>query len=823
MTMPHEHSELDHLIAEAEQRLAVLETQRAELLAQISDLQSQRGSCKNQPRSGCSFPNAKVTKDSTPAEKLTLFRQLFRGRDDVYARRWENQKTGVSGFQPACGNEWVRGLCDKPRVKCVDCLNRALLPITDVIVRNHIQGFDPQEQSYGKQKRDFTIGIYPLLRDETCWFLALDFDRSTWHQDALAFLETCRDHSIPAGLERSRSGNGGHIWIFFDSPVPASSARKLGSFLLTETMESRPEIGLGSYDRLFPNQDTMPHGGFGSLIALPLQKKPREQGNSLFVDDALNPYSDQIAFLSSLGRMSMDQVEGIVSDAERKGSILGVRLVSEEEDDEPWKAASSRSLIDTTIAGPLPEQISLVLANQVYVPNEDLSPALTNRLIRLAAFQNPEFYKAQAMRLPTFGKPRIICCAEDFSKHIGLPRGCLDEILELLQSLGIRIDLVDERVPGVPIDARFEGNLHPEQMVAAGKMLAHDTGVLAASTAFGKTVVAAHIIAERRVNTLVLVHRQQLLDQWVARLSAFLSIEPKEIGRIGGGKHKPTGLVDVALIQSLCRKDVVDDVVAQYGHLIVDECHHLSASSFERVAKECKARYVTGLSATTTRKDGHHPIIFMQCGPVRYRVDARKQAASRPFEHRVVVRETVFSMVGSQVDPTIQDIYSALMSDEARNAMILDDVISAVDSKRSPVVITERKEHLEMLAEHLRRAVRNVIVLKGGTGVKQRRAVAEQLASIPEDEERVLVATGRYLGEGFDDARLDTLFLTMPISWRGTLAQYAGRIQRLHGSKTEVLIYDYADLNVPMLARMYQKRLKGYVTIGYTVQCGSCE
>ncbi|WP_237051494.1 DEAD/DEAH box helicase [Magnetospirillum sp. ME-1] len=365
----------------------------------------------------------------------------------------------------------------------------------------------------------------------------------------------------------------------------------------------------------------------------------------------------------------------------------------------------------------------------------------------------------------------------------------------------------------------FTGTLTLEQQAASVALQRHDTGVLAATTAFGKTVVAAHVIAARMTNTLILVHRRQLLDQWIARLSTFLDLPPKSIGQIGGGKRKPTGIVDVAVIQSLVRKGEVDDLVGQYGHLVIDECHHLSAVSFEAVARRCKAKHVLGLSATVTRKDGHHPIIFMQCGPVRFRVDAKRQAAQRPFGHRVVLRQTGFTLpVGLNSDrPAIQDVYNALARDEQRNAMIFDDVLKALENGRSPVILTERKEHALLLAERLLQFARNVIVLHGGMGVRARRAQAEQLAAIADTEERVLIATGRYIGEGFDDARLDTLFLTMPISWRGTLAQYAGRLHRLHPGKREVIIYDYVDETVPVLARMGGKRFKGYDSLGYSV------
>ena len=352
--------------------------------------------------------------------------------------------------------------------------------------------------------------------------------------------------------------------------------------------------------------------------------------------------------------------------------------------------------------------------------------------------------------------------------------------------------------------ARFLGELTPEQSAAAAALLEHETGVLAAATAFGKTVVAAKMIAARERNTLVLVHRRQLLEQWVARLQAFLDIPPGGLGVIHGGKKKPTGIIDVALMQSLVRRGVVSDLVADYGHVVVDECHHLSAVGFEAIARAAKARYVLGLSATVTRKDGHHPIIFMQCGPVRYRVDARKQAASRPFDHKVVFRRTEFRLPRRQPDeqPAIQELYAKLAQDPARNDLIFDDILSALEDGRSPVVITERKDHLDMLAGRLSKFAKNVIVLRGGMGARRSRAASAALEEISDTEERVLVATGRYLGEGFDDARLDTLFLTMPISWRGTLSQYAGRLHRRHASKRDVVIYDYVDENEPMLMKM---------------------
>ncbi len=755
-----------------------------------------------------------VDHQSSAEAKVALFRSLFRGREDVYPRRFESRRTRKAGYQPACANEWVRGVCEKPRVKCTECPHRRFLPITDEVIRRHLAGQDDAG-------RDFVMGVYPMLQDETCFFLSVDFDKTHWREDTGAFLETCDSMHLSAALERSRSGNGGHIWLFFDEAISAGIARKLGSHILTETMERRPDIGLDSYDRFFPNQDTLPQGGFGNLIALPLQKKARQHGNSVFLDGDFAPHSDQWAFLSAVRKLGRSEAEEIVHDAERRGRVVGVRLALPDEDDPaPWTAPASRRRRESPLIGPLPNSVELILGNEVYIAKDVLPAGLRNRLLRLAAFQNPEFYKAQAMRLPTYGKPRIIACAEDHPRHIGLPRGCLDDAQKLLTDLKIGAVIRDERFDGIPLDVAFQGELRPDQQAAADAMLAHDTGVLSATTAFGKTVIAAWLIAQRGVNTLVLVHRRQLLEQWLERLSLFLGLPVEAIGRIGGGRKKPTGALDVAIIQSLVRKGVVDDRVGEYGHLIVDECHHLSAHSFEQVARRAKARFVTGLSATVTRKDGHHPIIFMQCGQIRHRVDAKKQASARPFEHTVVVRPTAFRPqrpANPGARRQFHELYSELMADEARNQQICEDVVQVVREGRSPIVLTERNEHLDRLTERLSPGIHNLIVLRGGMRKKELDAVNAQLAGIPEPEERVLLATGRYIGEGFDDARLDTLFLTLPVSWRGTIAQYAGRLHRLHDQKREVRVYDYADLNVSMLARMFDRRCRGYEAVGYKV------
>jgi superfamily II DNA or RNA helicase len=743
---------------------------------------------------------ATVTSKSTPDDKVKLFRKLFCGREDVYAMRWEG-RNGKAGYSPAFHRIWGASFRNGPEKP------KEYFPLKDQVIHDHLTG-------------KLTAGIYPLLTDETCWFLAADFDKTTWQDDVRAFLHTCAEWDVPAVLERSRSGRGGHVWIFFEAPLPARLARELGAAVLTRTMEQRHQLGLDSYDRFFPCQDTMPKGGFGNLIALPLQHIPRGHGNSVFLDADFSPHLDQWALLSSIRRLSFAEVESTVRKAASSGDFIGVRrsVTDHEQAEDPWTLPPSRKRKDEAVTGPLPAKVRVIRSNLIYVEKEGLPSAMLNRLHRLAAFQNPEFYRAQAMRLSTFDKPRVIRCAEEFSKHVALPRGCLGEIAALLESHKIAVELDDQRSAGQPIDVKFHGQLRADQQAAANTMLAHDDGILSATTAFGKTVVAAWLIAARKVNALVLVHRRQLLDQWRARLATFLNLPIKSIGQIGGGRRRSGGIIDVAVIQSLNRKQVVDDVVASYGHVIVDECHHISAVSFEQVLRQVKARYITGLTATPQRKDGHHPIIVMQCGPIRYRVNAKEQALARPFKHFVIPRPTNFRLPPTTDKPEMHELYAALADNKARNDLICVDLLRAIKAGRSPILLTERTSQVDEFATRLSGLVKHIVVLKGGMGAKQRRAVAEQLTAIPDGEERVLLATGRYIGEGFDDARLDTLFLAMPISWRGTLQQYVGRLHRLHDSKREVIVYDYVDGCVPVLSAMYAKRIRGYEAVGYQIQ-----
>jgi superfamily II DNA or RNA helicase len=755
---------------------------------------------------------------ANPTEKIRLFMSLFKGRDDLYAKRWES-KEGRAGYAPVCLNEWKPGFCGKPEVKCASCSHRSYAPLDEKVIDAHLRG-------------KLVAGVYPLRQDEKCHFLAIDFDKDGWQQDVSTLRDVCTAFEAPAAIERSRSGHGAHAWFFFADPVAASLARKFGSALLTCAMSERHQIQFKSYDRFFPNQDTMPRGGFGNLIALPLQKAARKNDNSVFIDERFHPYEDQWGFLAQIRRLSEDEIGALISQL-CHGSELGELKQDDEEATKPWK--TSRSILSRP---EFPNVMQLVKANMLYIGKSGISQRALNILKRLAAFKNPEFYRAQAMRMSTYGKPRIISCAEETPEHLCLPRGCEADLATLLAEAGVEVEWSDKTQPGRHIEVAFTGVLREDQQLVAEAMLKHDCGVLAAATAFGKTVIAARLIAERKTNTLILTHRQQLLSQWMARLAEFLKIDmelpvaktkrgrkPRQslIGQIGAGRANPGGIIDVAIMQSLASGGEVKEFIKDYGMVIVDECHHVPAFSFEQILKKVQARYIYGLTATPTRRDGHHPIIFMHCGPVRYRADARKEAEKRPFEHYVIPRFTGFRAPfdRDEKDISIQEFYSMIATDEGRNQQITDDVTRAHENGRNALILTERTAHVELLAGKLREKIPEVITLTGGRGAKETRNILARIAATPAGGQLTLVATGRYIGEGFDEPRLDSLFLAMPISWRGTLQQYAGRLHRLCENKKEVQVYDYVDIHVGILEKMYRKRLAGYAASGYRVKAES--
>ncbi|GAB3374033.1 TOTE conflict system archaeo-eukaryotic primase domain-containing protein [Azotobacter armeniacus] len=784
-------------MAEQETLAAVL-AENARLIALLESHGIEWRLSPSQPAPGVAAPEP--SRLST-TEKVTLFRRLFRGRMDVYPVRWEGKTSGKSGYAPACANEWRAGVCEKPRIKCGDCGKRLLIPLSDAVIYDHLAGAH-------------TVGVYPLLEDDTCYFLAVDFDEADWRDDARAFMQSCEELGVPAALEISRSGQGAHAWVFFASRVSARDSRRLGTAIISHTCTRTRQLKLESYDRLFPNQDTMPKGGFGNLIALPLQKWPRESGFSVFVDADLRPHPDQWAFLAAIRPMPAHDIEPTILRATGGVHPLDVTFIDDEDLATPWKRESASP---KKLSGAMPPSLTVTLANRIYFEKAQLPQALANRLIRLAAFQNPEFYKAQAMRMSVWDKPRVIGNAENFPQHIALPRGCLDAAMDLLRDNSIGCDLHDERFGGEIIDVAFAGTLRLDQETAVSAMLHHDTGVLCAPTAFGKTVTAAALIARRGVNTLVLVHRTELLKQWQERLQVFLGVGKGVVGTIGGGKAKPTGKIDIAVMQSVSRQGEVNPLVEHYGQVIVDECHHVGAVSFDAILKRTKARFVLGLTATPIRRDGQQPIIFMQCGPIRY---TAAKPAGAPHDLEVLPR-TRFLRIDLPHEAGIQDVFRHLADDQARTEAIAAEVRDAFQQGRKVLVLTERTEHLDAIRIALEEQIPELFMLHGRMSKKQRAALITALDALPPDAPRVLLATGKLVGEGFDHPPLDTLVLAMPVSWKGTLQQYAGRLHREHACKTDVRIIDFVDTGHPALLRMWEKRQSGYRAMGYRMGMGT--
>ena len=753
-------------------------------------------------------------------EKVGLFRSLFRGREDVFARRWFSKATGKAGYQPVCQNEWGQ-LCDKRKFKCAECPNRQFSPLTDNDFYRHLEGKDVDGRD--------VIGLYVLNEDNTCNLLCADFDDKNcehgYQEDVLAFVDVCKSWSIPCSVERSRSGNGSHVWIFFEAPVLAVKARRLGNAILTEAMNRDGRISFKSYDRFFPNQDTLPEGGLGNLVALPLQGNARKNDNSVFVNEYFEPFPDQWEYLLNVGKLSASALEEILK---QTANIMPFGDLSKTSESKPWEVPTTAKIEKSDFSS----EIVIMRSNMLYIPLSQLSSKVLSHLRRIASFRNPEFYSKRALRLSTYQTPRIISCADLTDEYLALPRGCEDAVTTLLKEKDVAYRFEDKTNQGETISVHFKGKLRDEQQEAVNILAANSNGVLSATTAFGKTVAAIGLIAQRGVNTLILVHTKTLLDQWVQRLEQFLAIydvpaieEGKRkrkkslspIGTLSSAGNRLHGIIDIALMQSCTSDNEVKSFVKGYGLVIVDECHHVSAVNFEQILKAINARYVYGLTATPIRKDGHQPIIFMQCGPIRYNADAKTQMREKTFQRLLVPRFTPFRPISGK-DLSFTEVMQQLAEDEYRNLFIVKDIIEALKVGRSPIILTSRTAHVEILANLLKPHCPNVITLVGSESTKEKRQKMEQLQSIPSIEPLVIVATGKYVGEGFDYARLDTLFLVSPVAWKGIVAQYAGRLHREFEGKQDVQIYDYIDIRVPVCESMYRKRLKGYASIGYRIR-----
>ena len=761
-----------------------------------------------------------VTKTSTPQEKINLFKSLFIGREDVFALRWANAKSGKSGYSPVCENKWQSGKCDMKKYSCADCPFKLPVRLSDQYIFNHLAGRD-------STCRD-VIGLYPLVEGDLCQFLALDFDSHDkkvpfqWKSDMLAVKKVCNEYSIPSYMEVSRSGNGAHLWVFFSEKVPAKQARNLGTNLLKAAMKHNHSISFESFDRMFPNQDEMPKGGYGNLIALPLQGQSVKQGHSVFVDNDFNSFDDQWVYLSSVQKLKEKDLNRAVKELL---AVTGDFHVRRNEDDEIKQVSSINKVVfnveseKEVIKDDFTEPVQITLSNQIYIKKKGISEHALGIMRRTAVFLNPEYFKKLRMHLPLYNIPRYIDCSKETEYELILPRGNFAEITDMLKKSEVEYTFSDNRETGDGVDVVFKFELYEEQKTALKALIKSDCGVLSAGTGFGKTVTAAALIAERKVNTIIIVQNHNLLEQWKKSIKEFLGITA---GTIAGGKDKSTGIIDIAIVNSLTEKgsDEVRPRSYKYGMVIVDECHHVSAFTTENLVNSFKAKYVYGLTATPVRRDGHQHIIFMQCGPVLYSTTTKQMNEVQGFAHYFQPRFTSFHTVENKEgkEPGINDYYEKMCQSDARNQLIIEDVIKSIENGRTPLILSDRISHLEYLEEKLKLAAKNVILITGKGTQKQKKEQLEKLKSVSDDESLIVLATGKYAGEGFDLPRLDTLMLALPFSWKGMLQQYCGRLHRNFEGKEEVQIFDYVDIRIPTFDRMYQNRLKGYKQLGYKLK-----
>lgn len=801
-----------------EQRLKQLNDERAEVLQAIEEFKRSADRETEPTQRIQRSLLGRSLRDSapvTPDEQLALFLQLFRCRESVYPKRWENAKSGKSGYAPACRNEWVQPLCQKPTIKCTDCGNQAFLPLNEDAVRAHLQG-------------QWTIGTYAIDEDDSCAFLACDFDGSGWREDVSAYRESAKALGIEVAVERSRSGHGAHAWVFFDGRVPARMARNLGTLILSRCMEVRHQLSMVSFDRFFPSQDYVPKGGFGNLIALPLQKGPRESGNSCFLDERCAVVHDQWGYLAHVKRPNYQEVQRLLDRfvTHTQGSVARSHGFF---DDVAW--TTDRALMNTGIgsgeegAPTIQSTVELTIGSMIHVPLKGLPGKIVGRLRKTASFPNPEFYKRQRMRLQTYPHARFIVSGELRPDEMMLPRGLIDRVTQILSGAGAQVIMRDERLPKRRITVEFAGELTHFQKVAVKTLKKTDIGVLVAPPGFGKTVVGCALIAERRVSTLVLVHRQPLLDQWRESLVKFLRLNLKDIGILGGTKKTTTGKLDLMMLQTLTRMGDIREIAQQYAHVIIDECHHIPAASFEGILKQLPARYVLGLTATPYRKDGLEDILFQQCGPVRQEIVSADEGQ---LEKTVTIFETGYCSpreVGH--NPAYHVLMHSLVHDTGRNHRIATDVVKALSAKQFPLLISDRKEHLDTLTKGIETLTKaevslaqlTVVRLDGDVSLKARRLALARIREVRSQGIPLLVvATAPLIGEGVDLPELDTLVLATPLSFEGRMVQYAGRLHRLVDGKTRVRIVDYVDSSNAMLLSMYRNRVKAYRKMGYEIR-----
>jgi len=793
---------IDDQIRNIENRLTNLDKERTDLLNDLRKLRSEKDDQKSIVLLG---QPALLKAPDTNEEKAELFLSLFRGRENIYPKRWENNKTGKQGYSPVCENEWVKPICEKPKIKCANCNYQKFSALNSSVVASHLRGTT-------------TVGTYAIREDDTCTFLACDFDESSWQADLLAFNETAKLLGIEVAMERSRSGKGGHAWIFFAEPIPARLARSLGTLIIAKCSERNIRLSLESYDRFFPTQDFLPKGGFGNLIALPLQKVPRESGNSCFIDETFDVIQDQWAYLSSVRRLLKNEVDLLLkeflpkSNFKRPDAFEDVAWIT---DNEILEKTSVVQEHDTSLED---KDIEITFGPLLSIPVDGLPTKVIARLKKTSSFANPEFYKKQRMRMQTYPHPRFIFSGELRPDHLLLPRGVLDKVTKILQEAGASVVIRDERIGKKRLKVEFDGTLTAIQEKAIKKVKETDIGILMAPPGAGKTVMACKLISERKVSTLVLVHRQPLLEQWKERISSFLKIPIKEIGTLSGSKKKMTGMVDVGMLQTISNLEDLSEIIEKYSQIIIDECHHIPAQTFEAIMKQLPARYVLGLSATPYRKDGLEKIMFLQCGPIRHEI-LPSEVSSLPKKVSIHETSLIFpDELGRQ--PPYHVLIHHLVQNEARNILITSKVTEVLNQNRFPLLVSDRKDHLELLEQLIKKSNPEVelVVLEGTLTNKQRKSALTKIHDLRAGNKKVMImATSSLIGEGFDLPALDTLIFATPLSFEGRVIQYAGRIHRESVNKSSAKIIDFVDSYGAMFLKMYRGRVATYRKMGYKV------
>ncbi len=721
-------------------------------------------------------------------EKIELFLSYFKGRSDVFATRYESTE-GKTGYSPVCKNRFANGICDfRKYKKCIGCPNKEYYGFNSKDIEDHLKG-----------KK--TIGVYSMLDGDICYFLAVDFDDKDFMECANEFRRTCKVYGIDCAVELSRSGSGAHVWFFFENAIKARDARKIGDFIMNQTFNKSKSITFASFDRFFPSQDYLIKEGYGNLIALPCQGEKVKEGKTVFVDENFIPYESQSSFLRSV----------------RKLSDLEINVLLEQIKDNNELEILPKNIVKKLklTKNDFKDNINIVRSNGIVLTKDDLNLEALKYLMRLGSIPNRDYYEKQNSRISTYGIPRVLQLFKEDDICLYLPRGCYEDLILILDYLNVNYNIIDQRNEGNIIPVIFKGELKSFQKTALEKLLEYDNGILVAPTAFGKTIVAISLISELKTNVLILVDKKALLTQWKDRLETFLDVQyeyskKNKFGTFSGEKKKLTECIDVGSIHSFDGSKESREILSKYGLIIIDEAHHGGARTYEQVIRNTNSKYIYGFTATPKRSDGNERIVYKCIGDIRY---IHEDISISKFDKILVPKFTRFSLNTDTKLLSYPEICSQLYQNESRNELIVEDVKKAYNENKNIMILTDRIEHIKIFEEKVKLFCDNIFVINGQMKMTEKNKFHEDIKKTPKGF--IIISTGKYVGEGFDNEYLNCLFLTMPFKWDGTLAQYVGRLHRNSVDKKEVHVYDYVDLKISIFSKMFNKRLKGYKKLGY--------